>query len=211
GLGLFETILREDTVRFWSGLRGMSQGLGDEAAVVVDLNASFRGLPGVPQGVAEKGRFLRASWIAPVEEREVLTESWSTIDGAMRSMALNLKEAELMDFNIPLPSSSEKNDVVTWYYDAFAFSDDVKPSITVSEDWFVASSSRQQALDLVAAVESPAPEVRYGAWACLDLDVLRDYLEEALKLIDEEGESLIADEAVLSEFRSNLPVILDGL
>jgi hypothetical protein len=110
---------------------------------------------------------------------------------------------------MPSPTNSQANDVVTWYFDALAFSDDLKPSVTVSDDWFVASTSKPQALELMGAAGS-GDVVRKGLWMKLDLGVLRAYVTEMVKLVDANGDDLF-DEEQLEEFRKNLPQVMEGL
>ncbi|MBK1828028.1 hypothetical protein [Haloferula rosea] len=209
--GLFDSMLREDVVTLWEGMTAMSDGLGKESAVVVDLNAPFPPIPGVPVQVVEEGRFVRASYVSPVVDRSKLKESWASIYGSIRTMLKKLQEAELAELNMLSPTSSEKDDLVTWYFDALAFSDDVKPSVSINDDWFVASTSRNQAIDLIGSAGKPAATVRQGSWMRLDLDVMRSYVEEALKLVDKEGEAIIVDEDELAEFREALPKIMQGI
>lgn len=210
--GMFDQMMKEDAVKLWEGLGTMAEGLGNESALVVDLNAAFPPMPGVPSEMIENGRFIRASYLSPVEDRPKLKESWVTIDASIRSMLKSLGEAGLGEMNMLDPTSSSKDDIVTWYFDALAFSDDMKPSITVNDDWFVASTSKTQALDLVANAAQPASTVRQGSWMSLDLDVLRAYLEETLKMVDQEGEALFeGKEEELEEFREMLPTVLKGL
>ena len=210
--GMFDQMLKEDAVKLWDGLSTMADGLGNESALVVDLNASFPPLPGVPQKVVEDGRFIRASYLSPVVERPKLKESWVAIDGSVRSMLKSIKEAGMGEMNMLDPTSSSKDDLVTWYFDALAFSDDLKPSVSVSDDWFVASTSKTQALDLVEGASKPATTVRSGSWMKLDLDVLRSYLDQSLKLVDKEGDTIFeGQDDELEEFREMLPKLLDGL
>ena len=208
---MFDQLFRQDLVNLADGLATADDALGNEAALVIDLDAPMPPLPGVPQELVEGGRFLRASGIAPVEERAKLGEGWEKVDAALRSMLKSVKQMGLAEINMLTPTSSEKNDVVTWYFDALAFSDDLKPSVTVSDDWFVASTSRTQALDLVAKAAAGGGAERRGAWMELNLDALRDYAGEMLSLVETHAETLIADEEQRAEFQEALPQVRDAL
>jgi len=209
--GLFDSMLREDMVKAWEGMSKMSEGLGSESALVVDLNAAFPPIPGVPHEVVEEGKFIRASYLSPVMNRSLLKESWVSIDGSIRDMLKKLNEAEIASFSMLDPTSSEKDDLVTWYFDALAFSDDLKPSVSINDEWFVASTSRNQALDLIKATAEPAGTVRQGAWMRLDLDVMRSYVKDGLQLVDKEGEAIIGDGDDLADFREMLPDVMAGI
>lgn len=210
GYQMFDSMFREDLLKLWSGLGAMEDGLGSEGAFLVDLSADFPPIPGVPAGVVEEGRFPRMSFVAPVEKRENLQVSWKQIEEAVTAMLGTVNQInEDLDLHMLKPTNSQKDDIVTWYFDALAFSDDVKPSVTVSDDWFVASTSKNQALDLVERAGS-GEAGRKGLWAKLDLEVLRRYLEESLKLVEKNGDEIM-EEADLEGFREMLPVTLEGL
>lgn len=209
GFEMFDGMFREDLLKLWDGLAAMENGLGDEAAFVVDLKAGFPPIPGVPAGVVEEGRFPRMSYVAPVEERARLQESWKKIDEAVRAMLATANEMGDLDLHMLDPTNSQKDDIVTWYFDALAYSDDLKPSVTVSDDWFLASTSKTQALDLMA--EAGGSEGRKGLWAKLDLDVLRAYVEEALKIVEKNGDEIMGEGGDVEEFRKNLPRAMEGL
>ncbi|MGB6219980.1 hypothetical protein [Haloferula sp.] len=209
GFEMFDELFREDLLNLYDGLSTMSEGLGNEGAMVIDMNAAVPPFPGVPQELVEGGRFIRASYVAPVTDRSKLGDAWKQSDLSIRAMLKSAKDLGAGDINMLVPTSSEKNDVVTWYFDAMAFSDDVKPSVTLSDDWFVASSSRTQALDLMARAGSEATSSRKGAWFELDLDTLREYAGETLSLLDENAEVILGDNA--EEFQEELPRIMKGL
>jgi len=209
GFEMFDQLFREDFLSLYDGLSMAGEGLGQENAVIVDLNAAVPPFPGVPQELVEGGRFVRASYVAPVTDRAKLADAWKKVDVSVRAMLKSAKELGAGDINMLVPTSSEKNDLVTWYFDAVAFSDDVKPSITLSDEWFVASTSRTQALDLVGRAGSESSTKRKGAWFEIDLDTLREYTDETLDLLNENAEVILADNA--EDFQKEYPRIKKGL
>ncbi|MEM9237278.1 MAG: hypothetical protein AAGB14_10905, partial [Verrucomicrobiota bacterium] len=206
---VFDQGFRTDFLELYNGLSTAGEGLGNEGALVVDLNAAVPPFPGVPQELVEGGRFLRASYVAPVTDRAKLGEAWKEVDGSIRSILKSAKEMGAGDINMLVPTSSEKDDLVTWYFDAVAFSDDVKPSVTINDEWFVASTSRTQALDLVGRAGSEATTARKGAWFEFDVDALREYADETLNLVDENAEVILGGDA--ADFQEQLPRIRKGL
>ena len=47
------------------------------------------------------------------------------------------------------PMSSDKDGSTTWFFPMPFFNDDFLPSVTVNDNWFAASSSKLQAVDLL--------------------------------------------------------------
>jgi hypothetical protein len=210
GFEMFDGMFREDLLKLWRGLETLDHGLGDEGALVIDLKAGFPPVPGVPEAVVEEGRFPRLAYVAPVEERAKLKESWTMVDASLRSLLKSANEMGGITLHMPTPTSSEKNDIVTWYFDVLAFSDDLKPSVTLNDEWFVASTSRPQALELMARAGDGETK-RDGLWLKIDLGVLRTYLTESTKLLDMNSEEILADEDMLEDSRAVLPKILEAL
>lgn len=208
---LFDSVFREDVVKLWDSLAGLDEGLGNEEAVLIDLAGEVPPIPGVPVELVEGGRFPRLAYMAPVEERAKLGESWTGIETSLRAVLEGVREMGGGEVALPRPTSSEKDEVATWYFDALAFSDDVKPSATVSDDWFVLSSSRTQALGLVEAVGAEPETERGGLWMRIDLDTLREYGEQTLALIDEHSMTILPSEAERREFEEAKPVIRESL
>lgn len=209
GFQMFDGMFREDLVSLYDGLSTAGEGLGNEAALVVDLNAAVPPFPGIPQELVEGGRFVRASLVSPVTDRAKLGESWKKVDASLRSMLKSAKEMGAGDINMLVPTSSEKDGLVTWYFDAVAFSDDVKPSITISDEWFAASTSRTQALDLVARAGKSAEVARKGAWFEFDLDTLREYAGDTAELVNQHADVILGEDA--ADFKAELPRIRKGL
>lgn len=209
--GMFDGMFREDVVKLWDGICLAGEGLGDEGALVVDLAASVPPLPGVPAAIVEGGRFPRISYVAPVTDRAKLGESWKAVDGSTRELLAKVREMGVEGVNMLVPTSAEKNDMVTWYFDALAFSDDLKPSVTVTDSWFAASTSKTQAQELIARAEEKSGEPKRGVWVELNVDVLRQYIEDSVKLVDERGDEIIPSESDLADFREALPMIRRGI
>ena len=61
------------------------------------------------------------------------------------------------------PISSEKDGFTTWFFSMPFFNDDFMPSVTVGDKWFAASTSKNQALDLVNKA-AKGGETRTGLW-----------------------------------------------
>ena len=208
---MYEQMFRKDLVKLWEGVSQLSEGLGQESATVIDLNADFPPVPGVPPQVIEEASFLRASFVAPVTDRSKLGESWTTVDAALRGLLGSARDAGFVDWHMLKPTSSEKNDLVTWYFDGLAFSDDLKPSVTINDDWFIASTSRTQALELTERLAQDPSSLRQGWWMRMNLDVLRTHMKQTAELVDELGEQIFTSEAELEEYREMLPRLLQAI
>lgn len=108
------------------------------------------------------------------------------------------------------PMSSEKGGIATYFFALPLTNDDFVPSVTVSDKWFAASTSKTQALDLVTSADSAAGD-RKGAWMEFDFDTLRKFTDDWVKLLEANGESMLGGPEKFEEFKQELPRIQKGL
>lgn len=212
GMNVFDTKFRADTLSLLDGLRGdLSSGIGNESALVVDLKGSVPAIPGIPQVLVDKGRFVRASWIAPVTDRSKLASGWDKMNESTTKILKSVSELAGEDLPMQKPMSSEKNGFTTWFFSMPFFNDDFVPSVTVGDKWFVASTSKLQALELTAAAGKETSD-RTGFYLKVKLDPLRSFGNDWLKLVDDNSATVFADQAdALDEFKINKKNIEKGL
>ena len=210
GFGLFNAKFRTDALGLWDALATADSGLGGETAVVVDLKGAMPPLPGVPQELVDGGRFVRASIVSPVTDRAKLGESWGKLDGSLKNIFKTVSEMSGEEIPMQKPISSEKNGLTTYFFSFPFFNDDFLPSVSVSDKWYIASTSKLQALDLAAAADKAAGE-RKGAWMELDFDALRKFTTDWVALLEKDGEAALGGPEAFAEFKEQLPRIRKGL
>jgi hypothetical protein len=208
GFGLFDEKFRADTVGIWDALQTAESGIGTETALVVDLKGAMPPIPGIPQEIVDSGKFVRAALISPVTDRAKLQESWTKLDGSLRNILKTASEMSGSEIPMQKPMSSDKNGFTTWFFSFPFFNDDFLPSVTVGDKWFVASTSKLQALDLVNAAES-AGEDKTGAWFEFDFDTLRTFSADWVTLLEKHGEAAMGPN--FEEFKKEIPRIQKGL
>ncbi|MCW1924715.1 hypothetical protein OKA05_19270 [Luteolibacter arcticus] len=209
GFVLFNEKFRADTIAMWDALSTANSGLGKETALVVDLKGKMPPFPGVPQELVDGGRFLRASAVSPVTDRAKLKDSWGKMEGSLKNIFKTASELAGEDIPMQTPMPTEKDGFTTWFFSMGAFGDFV-PSVTVSDKWFVASTSKSQALDLAVSAEKAAGE-RKGAWLELDFDTLRKFTGDWVTLMEKNGEAALGSPEKFAEFKEQLPRIKKGL
>jgi hypothetical protein len=208
GFQLFDTKFRTYAVKIWDALSGsFVQGIGSESALVVDMGGSVPPIPGIPQKLVDEGKAPRISLVCPVVDRAKIASSWKDIDSAGREILKVVGEMQGDEIPMPKPMSSENNGLKTWFFSAPFFTDDFMPSVTLSDKWFVASTSKSRAVDLVAQIGGKAAP-QTGAWMRFDFDALRKFGSDWVALVDKHGEVIFKDnEAELEDFRANRKTI----
>jgi hypothetical protein len=202
-LKLFDTDFREDMLALYQAASGdLMDGMGQETVFLMDMKGAMPALPGIPQEIVNEGKVPRLAMITPVTDRAKIAKSWDKIN--THSTALLAQVSEMTQKKIPMqkPISSEKDGMVSWFVSMPFFQDDFLPSVTLNDKWFVASTSKVQAIDLIGKAEAGG-ETGQGVKFRVNFKVLGDYSEEMFKVVDRHMELLIQDETARGKFNAN--------
>lgn len=209
---LFDEKFRPDVVGLWSAFSGdLSEGLGAESALVVDFKGSLPTVPGLPQAVIDQARVPRASVIAPVTDRAKLSSAWDKTNASVTSILAKVGEMSGKEIPMQKPMSSEKNELTTWFFPMPFFNDSFMPSVTVSDSWFIASTSKDQAVDL-AGQAAKGTAGKKGLVMKINFVALQKYADETLKVVDANAPAIFGEgSSKLEEFQTNKESILKGI
>ena len=187
---MFDQKFRPDMVALWDAFgNDFGGGLGHESALIVDLKGTAPAVPGIPQEVVDKAKVPRVSIVAPVTDRAKLAGSWDNINTTLTGTFAKVSEMTGQKIPMQKPLSSEKSGNTTWFFPMPFFTDDFLPSVTVGDKWFVASTSKNQALDLIAKADAGGA-TRDGLWFSMNFITLEKYAQETSALIDDHAEAL---------------------
>lgn len=199
---MYDGQFRGDTVALWQAFSGdFGQGLGTESALVVDLKGAAPAIPGVPQKVVDEAKVPRISVISPVTDRAKLAASWDKMNTTTTKILGQVSQMMGQDIPMQKPLSSEKNDLTTWFFPLPFFNDDFLPSVTVGDEWFAASTSKNQAIDLINQAKAGG-EASNGFTLTLNFKALEAYAQDTATLVEDNagalnGENLTADQIQL--------------
>ncbi|MGJ8643987.1 MAG: hypothetical protein ACSHX9_11305 [Luteolibacter sp.] len=200
---LFDTEFRGDVVSLYEALSvSFADGLGEENAILIDLKGAVPAVPGMPQEIVDEAKAPRVTWIAPVTDRSKLADSWKQMDSSITSLLA--KASEMVGEDIPMqkPISSDKDGMTTWFFSLPFFQDDFLPSVTVSDDWFAASTSKLQAVDLIGKAAAGG-EAGNGLEFHVNFNALTDYADLLLTVADKNKAALFTNEWELDNFNRN--------
>ncbi len=197
---LFDEQFRDDVLGMYEAIGGdLSEALGNETAIVIDLKGSVPAIPGLPQEVVDEAKAPRISLISPVTDRAKLASAWTEIDKHATSILGKVSEMTGAEMPMQKPMSSEKNDMTTWFFPLPFFQDDFLPSVTVSDKWFAASTSKTQAVDLIGKAEAGG-ETGKGLQFYVNFTALTEYADEMLAVVDKNSEAIFTSEFDLKDF-----------
>lgn len=209
---MFEDNFSDDTVKLWQAMSvDMSDGLGNESALVVDLKGEMPPLPNMPQELVKAGKFPRLSWVKPVKDRAKLTAAWDKMNSSGESIMKQISAMMEAEQAMPKPMSSKENGLTTWFFAGPLFTDDFAPSVTLDDKWFVASTSKTHAVNL-AQQANTSSEGKTGAYMSVKFDALRACADHWLKAVDENKEAIFeGNESAAGDFTANQKMIKDSL
>lgn len=188
---MFDVKFRPEMVALWDSFgEGFGNSLGRESALVVDLKGSAPAVPGIPQPVLDNAKIPRISWVSPVSDRAKLAESWDKMSLTLTGTLAKISEMVGQDIPMQKPISSERGGNTSWFIAMPFLTDDFLPSVTVSDKWFAASTSKNQALDLISQAEAGG-EARKGFWFQMNFRALETYARETYALADKHAEELM--------------------
>lgn len=128
--------------KIWGNVRNIFEnGLEGESLLMFDMSGEVPTLPNVPQAVVGKKIFPRISMVAPVKDRELISTEWTQIPLTVNELA------ESMGAPIKLPGtmSSDSDGLTTHFFPFPFFTDDMLPSSSINDDYFVIGSSKKHA------------------------------------------------------------------
>jgi hypothetical protein len=208
---IFDGKFRSDAVAVWETLSGdFADGLGSESALVMDLNGSVPPLPGIPQQVVDQGKFPRISIIAPVADRAKLNASWEKINTSATGIMTKISEMAGQQIPMQKPISSEKDGFTTWFFAVPFFTDDFMPSVTVSDQWFAASTSKKQALDLLGKAAAGGG-TSDGLVFSMNFKALEKFSREMLQVVEKNQEAILGENAMTPEQLKHAAQVIDVL
>lgn len=179
----------------------LGEGLGEESNIVIDLNGSFPDLPpemvknDIPGPILKNGRLPRVAYVADVANREKVASAWEKVDATVRQL---YKLAGTFQPNVelppvPVPVAEELDGFTSYSFAEIPYTNaNMKPSISVSDDLFMASSSPEMAGKILQRVKSDNKEEVTGAFVTVNFESLYKLAEDYLQLTIENQEEMLS-------------------
>ena len=164
--------------------------LGDDSAMIVDLNGSLPKIPGVPRVIVNEGKAPRIVMANTVRDRAKLTQAWEELVPAMNDLLASIpgqdKGAEVQ---MPDALSSEKDGLTTHYFGMPFMSNDFMPSLSLSDKLFFLSTSKKFSEAIASKAGKGSGDLR-GIYYRVDFDQLTDFAGSWLKLVLENKDTI---------------------
>jgi len=184
------------------------KGLGTEAGVVIDLKGSMPKIPIDHPAAAvavKKGKLPRIAMFNSVNERKLLTEAWEEMVPLLNDIAKGIPDQEPgQEFEVPDPLSSDGKNVKTHFFGLPFVSNDFLPSLSISDELFFLSTSKNYTEELAARIAAGDGPKLTGAVMHLRFSPLHAYAVQWLDLVlANSGAFFAGNEFAEEDFKDN--------
>jgi hypothetical protein len=163
-------------------------GIGDEAAFIVDFHGMTPPVPGIPEEIVSELELPRFLLARPVTDREKLAASSDAIiRNTHELITLANKTGDLM---IPLlePQLLESNEFDTWYFPLPISGGDFIPGISINDQLWMVGTSRSMAKSFSDLPPSTGNET--GVIIDVDFEAIGQWLRNTYQLTKEQADAL---------------------
>ncbi len=132
---------------FWKSCRLLGTALGDNSAMLVDLNGKMPPIPGAPKVAVEGGKIPRIAFAMELKNRAALSEAWKGFEKLVKQgIALVPRGADAPP--IPEPQMKKEGDVEIHFIELPMPTGDLLPHIAISKDKWMISTSPSYSVEL---------------------------------------------------------------
>jgi hypothetical protein len=108
------------------------------------------------------------------------------------------------------PMSSQQDGFTTWFFSMPFFNDDFMPSVTVGDQWFAASTSKTQAVDLIRKA-AKGGETRAGLTFTLNFKALQKYARGTHQVIDQNAAAIFGPNSIPTDEMRKAGKFIDAM
>ncbi len=204
--GMFDQVFKPKLLAIYDIMKTkVHEGLGHEGGLVIDLNGSMPKIPGAPAVIIKEGKLPRVAMFNTVRDRAKLTEAWAELVPAINDLAKAIPGQEPgREFQLPDALSSDGKNVTTHFMGLPFVSNDFLPSLSISDELFFLSTSKNFSEQLAGEIAAGGGEEITGVLIRMQLSELHDYAEGWLDLVlDNSKEVFGGNEFAEEDFKEN--------
>jgi hypothetical protein len=205
GAAMMEATVLPLVKQAWNSARALGKALGDESALVLDLNGDMPKLPKIPPFLAD-GKIPRIAWVSELKDRAALSESWKGFSSIIKQISALL--AESAPQTIPEPQMKKDGDVEIHFVPLPKDTGDLLPHIAISKDRWILSTSPSFSKEIAAKPAGTGAPA--GSEARVNFTALWDLADKWLVIVDKNAEQMLGP-GDSREFKQFRPLIGTGL
>ena len=180
GAAMVETMALPMVKEVWASSRKLSKALGNESALVLDLNGNVPKIPTVPPNLAD-GKVPRIAWIAELKDRASVSEAWMGFNKIIKQLAAFAPGGS----PVPEPQMKKDGDVEIHSIELPMPTDDFLPHIAITKDRWIISTAPSLTKELTAKASATGGAPLGSEWR-MQIPAACDLAEAWLKVIDKD-------------------------
>ena len=211
--GGMKQMFGDNLSQIWGVMKGdFMDGLGNQSGLIVDLKGTMpKGIPNVPNVIINQGKVPRLASAADVKDRAKLAGAWKKLVPILNDTMKKIPGQEPgSEAQVPDVMSDDGDDLVTHYFSFPFFTNDFMPSISLNDDVFLMSTSKQFSQAIAARAKAGAGDIR-GTYVMMNFKELHGFLEGWLTLVQQNADELFPDEFAAENFMETAAGIQMGL
>lgn len=208
GFNMVDSQFKAELLELWSALsKDLSNGLGAETAIVVDINGEMPTVPEVPSAIIKNGKVPRISYVSTVADRSKIQASWTKLNSTAEVLLKKVSEMSGSEIPMQRPFKNQSDGLTSWTLPIPMTHQNCTPSITLSDELFFATSSPDFATALASRYDASAKESG-GCSVNLNFDAMRTLASNWLSLLDAHGAEFMS-EYETEEFKEEIKPMME--
>ncbi|MEK0448093.1 MAG: hypothetical protein RL088_361 [Verrucomicrobiota bacterium] len=189
---------------FWKSCRVLGKALGDNSAMLVDLNGSMPPLPNAPKVVLDGGKMPRIAIVMDLKDRAALGEAWKGFEKLIKQ-GIALIPAGADAPPAPEPKVKTEGDLEIHYVELPVQLGDMLPHIAISKDKWIMSTSPNYSAEL--AKQAASGSLKADAEMQMNLGGIATFAEHWVKLAASNPTEFFQNPGAAEYFQKNKETI----
>lgn len=201
GAAMVEALALPMVKDLWRAGRQLSKALGDESALVLDLNGNVPKLPNLPPGVTD-GKVPRMAWVSELKDRAGVSEAWKGFEKTIKQVTSFAPQGVA----VPEPQMKKDGDVELHFIEPPIPTDDFLPHIAITKDRWIFSTSPSLSKEIATKPAASGGTPLGSEWR-VQVPALCDLADAWMKAIDKDPKAFLRsapDAAKYTQLRPTL-------
>jgi hypothetical protein len=189
---------------FWKSCRVLGKALGDNSAMLVDLNGTMPPLPNAPKMVLDGGKMPRIAIVMDLKDRAALGEAWKGFEKLIKQ-GIAMIPAGADAPTVPAPRVKTEGDLEIHYIELPVQLGDMLPHIAISKDKWIMSTSQSYSAEL--AKQAASGTLKTDTEMRMNTGSLATFAEHWMKLAASNPSEFFQNPSAAEDFQKNKEMI----
>jgi hypothetical protein len=201
GAAMVEAVAIPVIKDFWRASRQLSAALGDESALVLDLDGAVPKIPNLPPGLTD-GKVPRMAWVSELKDRAALSEAWKGFEKSIKQIAALAPPG----MAVPEPQMKKDGNVELYFVEPPIPTDDFLPHIAIAKDRWIFSTSPTLTKEVATKTSASGGKALGSEWN-IKVPALCDLADAWLAVIDKDPKGFLRSSSDAAQYTKLRPTL----